>query len=93
MPPDSAELASVTVLRVRVVGGSGKVRDAGVQGDGKADVGDQVLRRRVWTGVVPVQTVVGEPVADKENMFEGEGGEKVPEYLREFVEEFNGKGA
>ncbi|PLB35649.1 pyridoxamine 5'-phosphate oxidase family protein [Aspergillus candidus] len=80
VPPDGAEMASTAVLRVRVVGGSGKIRDGGVS-DERKDSADESVTGRVWTGVVPVWETFGEPVRD------GDGRvDEVPGYLREFVE-------
>ncbi|PLN83306.1 hypothetical protein BDW42DRAFT_67445 [Aspergillus taichungensis] len=83
VPPDGAEMASTAVLRVRVVGGSGKIRDGGVS-DERKDSGDESVTGRVWTGVVPVWETFGEPVRDGD----GRVGE-VPGYLAEFVERRN----
>ncbi|PKY05951.1 hypothetical protein P168DRAFT_326250 [Aspergillus campestris IBT 28561] len=80
VPPDGAEMASTAVLRVRVVGGSGKIRDGGVS-DERKDSADESVTGRVWTGVVPVWETFGEPVRDGD----GRVGE-VPGYLAEFVE-------
>lgn len=79
VPPDGAEMASTAVLKVRVVGGSGKIRDGGVS-DERKDSADESVTGRVWTGVVPVWETFGEPVRDGD----GRVGE-VPGYLAEFV--------
>ena len=60
-PPDKAEMASTTILKVKIVNGSGKIRTGG-PGDEKKDTERQDLLDRVWTGVVPVWETVGEPV-------------------------------
>lgn len=54
VPPTSAEIRSTGVLKVKVVGGSAKVRVGGPSED-RADLGDKELRRQVWTGVVSVR--------------------------------------
>lgn len=78
VPPDGAEMASTTILRVRVVNGSGKVRENG-PGDDKKDIAREDLLERVWTGVIPIWETVGEPVAG------GAGRVKeAPEHLRAF---------
>ncbi|ETN44310.1 uncharacterized protein HMPREF1541_10490 [Cyphellophora europaea CBS 101466] len=79
VPPKSAEMSSTGILRIRVEGGSGKVRN-GVAHDEREDEEDEALRGRVWTGVVPVMEVYGEPVAD-----EGNKVANVPEYLSRYV--------
>ncbi|PGH14996.1 hypothetical protein AJ79_02676 [Helicocarpus griseus UAMH5409] len=85
VPPNNAEMASTTILRVRIVDGSGKIRDGGVSDD-KKDVEDEEVTGRVWTGVVPVYQVLGEPIAAKGNRVE-----EVPAHVREFVEAVNEK--
>ena len=82
-PPDAAELASTALLRVRIVAGSGKVRKGG-PGDEKKDLERDELKKRIWTGVVPVWEQCGEPVKGGA----GEVGE-VPDYLAEAVRERN----
>jgi uncharacterized protein len=87
VPPTSAELSSTAILRVRVVGGSGKVRVGGPR-DEKKDVdmldeeGGGLWREKVWTGVVPVWEHFGDPIT----VGEGEV-EEVPGHVREFVGE------
>ncbi|KAI2609908.1 uncharacterized protein GGS25DRAFT_530906 [Hypoxylon fragiforme] len=83
VPPSPAEMQSTSVLRVRVAAGSAKTRAGGPKDD-RSDLADQELRARVWTGVLPVHYVVERPVAG-----EGNRVDRVPEYLEEFVREFN----
>lgn len=83
VPPDAGEMASTSVLRVRIVAGSAKVRFGG-PGDEAKDLGDEGLLGRVWTGVVPVWTTMGEPVAGAYNRV----GE-VPGYIEEWRGEGN----
>lgn len=78
VPPDAGELASTTILRVRIVSGSGKIRK-GEPHDDKKDLVRDDLMKKVWTGVVPVWQTVGEPVAGKANRVS-----ETPEYLRDF---------
>ena len=85
-PPNAGELASTSVLRVKLVAGSAKVR-AGGPNDDKADMNDDEVRGRVWTGVVPVSRKLGEPIESGYNR----AGE-VPGYIRSFVEEENEEG-
>lgn len=82
-PPDKAEMASTTILKVKIVNGSGKIRTGG-PGDEKKDTERADLLQRVWTGVVPMWETVGEPVAG------GEGRVKeVPEHVRAFRDDTN----
>ena len=82
-PPDKAEMASTTILKVKIVNGSGKIRTGG-PGDEKKDSERADLLQRVWTGVVPMWETVGEPVAG------GEGRvEEVPEHVRAFRDDTN----
>ncbi len=82
-PPNAAEMQSTSVLRVRISAGSAKVRTGGPH-DEKADMEDGGLVERVWTGVVPVYSVLGEPVAGGYNKLE-----EVPEYLEGWRGEVN----
>lgn len=66
VPPDNAEMQSTSILRVRVVGGSGKVRVGGPR-DEQKDLKREDLRDSVWTGVIPVYEHFGHPVPHKEN--------------------------
>ncbi|KAL2262054.1 hypothetical protein VTK26DRAFT_2617 [Humicola hyalothermophila] len=83
VPPNAAELGSTSVLRVRVKTASAKVR-AGGPHDERGDMEDEAVRERVWTGVVPVWSVMGEPVEAGYNRVEG-----VPGYLEEWRTEMN----
>ncbi|KAB5566647.1 hypothetical protein GE09DRAFT_743086 [Coniochaeta sp. 2T2.1] len=85
-PPNAGEMASTSVLRVKLVAGSAKVR-AGGPNDDKGDMNDEEVRERVWTGVVPVSRKLGEPVGSGYNRVA-----EVPGYIREFVEEANEEG-
>ncbi|KAF2125775.1 hypothetical protein P153DRAFT_298994, partial [Dothidotthia symphoricarpi CBS 119687] len=60
-PPTKAEMASTSVLRVRVQTASAKVRAGGPSED-RVDAADGGLRERVWTGVVPYWGTWGEGV-------------------------------
>lgn len=83
-PPSPAELKATGVLRVRVETASVKTR-AGGPGDDRADLADEKLVERVWTGVVPRYDVLGSPVAAESNRVE-----RVPEYLADWVADANG---
>lgn len=82
-PPTKGEMASTQILRVRVESGSGKVRE-GVPTDEKADVEDEEVVGSVWTGVVPMYEVMGEPVPGPYNKVRD-----VPDHVRVWREEGN----
>ncbi|KAL3443652.1 hypothetical protein BJX65DRAFT_284889 [Aspergillus insuetus] len=79
VPPDKAEMSSTVILKVKVVDGSGKIRDGGVS-DEKKDKDNQEVTDRVWTGVVPVWETFGEPIPDPLNKVE-----TVPEYISSYI--------
>ncbi|KAI1272081.1 hypothetical protein F5Y07DRAFT_392293 [Xylaria sp. FL0933] len=83
VPPNKAEMQSTSILRVRIDSGSAKIRSGGPS-DERGDLGDEGLLGRVWTGVVPLHYMFGEPVPGPYNKLE-----KVPDYLDEFVRESN----
>jgi nitroimidazol reductase NimA-like FMN-containing flavoprotein (pyridoxamine 5'-phosphate oxidase superfamily) len=79
VPPDRAEMSSTVILKVRVVDGSGKIRDGGVSDERKDYDNDQVTSS-VWTGVVPVWETFGTPVPS------GDGKvSDVPEYITSYI--------
>jgi uncharacterized protein len=85
LPPDGAEMQSTSILKVKVVGGSGKVRVGGPR-DERKDLERMEIREKVWTGVIPVWEQLGDAVP-----FEM-GGEAVgnlvkgvPEHVSEYV--------
>jgi nitroimidazol reductase NimA-like FMN-containing flavoprotein (pyridoxamine 5'-phosphate oxidase superfamily) len=79
VPPNAAEMQSTSVLRVKIASGSAKIRSGGPH-DERGDMEDREVMDRVWTGVVPVYTVLGEPVAGGYNRVAG-----VPEYLEGWI--------
>lgn len=83
IPPNKGELASTSVLRVKIVAGSAKIRTGGPNDD-KADLADEDVLDRVWTGVVPVYQTVGEPIASGYNRVT-----EVPGYIEEWRKEGN----
>ncbi|KAI8961216.1 hypothetical protein F5Y11DRAFT_239531 [Daldinia sp. FL1419] len=83
VPPNAAEMQSTSVLRVKISAGSAKLR-TGSTNDEKADKENSELLDKVWTGVVPVHYTLGEPIPGPYNKVD-----KVPQYLREFVTDFN----
>ncbi|KAI1342988.1 hypothetical protein F5Y15DRAFT_412655 [Xylariaceae sp. FL0016] len=84
VPPNGAELSSTAVLRVRVAAGSAKIR-SGMPSDEKADMADEAVTGRVWTGVVPVSLQMGEPMAGPYNVVA-----KTPAYIEDWRTEMNG---
>ncbi|ODH48753.1 hypothetical protein GX48_05078 [Paracoccidioides brasiliensis] len=83
VPPNKTEMTSTTILRVRIVDGSAKIRDGGVS-DEKHDQEDKELTAKVWTGVVPVWQVMGEPIPAPRNEVK-----EVPAHIGEYVERVN----
>ncbi len=82
-PPDNAEMVSTTILKVKVVNGSGKIRTGG-PGDEKKDTDREDLLESVWTGVVPIWEHVGDPVAGGASRVK-----EVPEHVRAFQADVN----
>jgi nitroimidazol reductase NimA-like FMN-containing flavoprotein (pyridoxamine 5'-phosphate oxidase superfamily) len=82
-PPEDGELASTSILRVKVVDGSGKIRDGAVS-DEKKDYKNEELTGRIWTGVVPVWETFGEPVPSAQNKVK-----EVPEHISTYVASSN----
>ncbi|KAL8787162.1 MAG: hypothetical protein Q9213_002378 [Squamulea squamosa] len=82
-PPESGELSSTTILRVRIVSGSGKIRD-GEPHDDKKDLERTDVTSKVWTGVIPVWETLGAPIASENNRVEG-----IPDHIRSFIDKVN----
>ncbi|EAW06624.1 pyridoxamine 5'-phosphate oxidase family protein [Aspergillus clavatus NRRL 1] len=83
VPPDNAEMSSTVILKVKVVDGSGKIRDGGVS-DERKDKTNEDVTSRVWTGVVPVYEVFGDPVPSPENKVS-----KVPDHITTYIAGMN----
>jgi len=82
-PPDGAEMASTTILKVKIVNGSGKIRTGG-PGDEKKDTEREDVVSKTFTAVVPVWETYGEPVRG------GAGRvDDVPEHVQTFISETN----
>lgn len=75
-------MASTTILKVKIVNGSGKIRTGG-PGDERKDTEREDLLQTVFTGVVPMWETVGEPVAG------GAGRAEEPEHVRAFRTMYN----
>ena len=84
-PPDGSEMASTTILKVRIVSGSGKIRNDGPN-DEKKDTEREDVTSRVWTGVLPVWETVGQPVVGGAGRVTG-----IPEHVSNFREDTNAK--
>ncbi len=82
-PPDGGELGATAILRVTVVGGSGKISDQGPN-DKKEDFEREDVTSRVWTGIAPVWEVIGDPIPTKTNAVK-----VLPDYMDSFVREEN----
>lgn len=82
-PPDASEMASTTILKVRVLSGSGKIRSGGPNDDNK-DADREDITSRVWTAVLPMYETIGQPVI-------GGAGQasEVPEHVSNFMEDKN----
>ncbi|KAM7202477.1 hypothetical protein V8F33_002697 [Rhypophila sp. PSN 637] len=83
VPPTPAEMSSTSILRVKISAGSAELHSGGPSDD-RFDLDNQDLTQKVWTGVVPVYTTLGEPVPGHYNQVE-----QVPDYLGDFVKEQN----
>lgn len=86
LPPTKTEMTSTQILRVRIMDASAKVR-SGEPHDDRADMKNEEMRKKVWTGVIPTWTQFGEPKAGEGNLVA-----KVPEYIKEFVKKENAFG-
>ena len=82
-PPDGGELGATAILRVKIDGGSGKIRDGGPN-DKKEDLEADDVTSRVWAGVAPVWEVIGQPIPTKTNAVND-----LPNYIDRFVREEN----
>lgn len=82
LPPTKAELQSTGILKVRIASGSAKIR-AEQAHDDKNDMENKVMRDSVWTGVLPIQQTIGEPLVSPYNRVD------VPGYISEFIKDFN----
>lgn len=80
-PPDGAEMQSTNILRVKVVSGSGKVREGGPHDEAKDEKREDITSS-TWVGVVPVYETLGQPVPSSSNRVA-----ELPEYLKTYVNE------
>ncbi|KAF2008059.1 hypothetical protein P154DRAFT_419743 [Amniculicola lignicola CBS 123094] len=80
VPPDGAEMQSTRILKMKITGASGKVRE-GVPEDERKDMKREDVLDSVWTGVIPVYEKLGEPQPGPYNRVK-----EVPEHVRKFVD-------
>ncbi|KAI1864722.1 hypothetical protein JX265_008446 [Neoarthrinium moseri] len=83
VPPTKGEMASTGLLRVTIEAGSAKIR-SGMPGDERFDLENAEVTGRVWTGVVPVWSAMGDPMPGPDNKVE-----HVPGYITDFVKDGN----
>ncbi|KAJ5946946.1 hypothetical protein N7454_003785 [Penicillium verhagenii] len=70
VPPDRAEMSSTVILKVKIIDGS--------------DADNADITNRIWTGVVPVWEMFGEPVSS-----DGNKVTEVPEHIASFIAKKN----
>lgn len=86
VPPNGAEMASTSVLKVAISTGSAKIR-SGPPGDDRADMEDPDVVDNVWTGVVPVYQTLGDVIPGPYNKVQD-----VPGYIANAVKDANDTG-
>jgi uncharacterized protein len=85
VPPDGAEMQSTRILKLRITGASGKVRE-GIPEDERKDMKRDDILDTVWTGVIPVYEKLGDPQPGPYNRIKS-----VPAHVGDFVKEENKK--
>ncbi|KAH8816309.1 hypothetical protein F5884DRAFT_217453 [Xylogone sp. PMI_703] len=83
VPPTKTEMTSTQILKVSIVTASAKIR-SGAPSDDRADMKNDELRSRVWTGVVPSWTAFGDPIPSAENRVG-----TIPAHVQDFVRKEN----
>ncbi|KIW21408.1 hypothetical protein PV08_01988 [Exophiala spinifera] len=81
VPPVSAEMSATSILKVKVVGGSGKIRVGGPR-DEKKDTDQAQLVDSIWTGVIPVYEHFADPVPGRDNKVDA-----VPDHVVKYAKE------
>jgi uncharacterized protein len=84
-PPDAAEMQSTVIMRVKIVSGSGKIRDGGPNDELK-DKNRDDLTGTIWTGVISVWETFGDPVPGPLNRVE-----QVPPHVTHHIADINQK--
>lgn len=82
-PPTKAELTSTGVLKMRIETASVKTR-TGQAEDERADLRNEEVVGKTWTGVVPTYLTLAEPVPNADNRVK-----VLPEYLADWVADAN----
>lgn len=82
-PPESSEITSTRILKVRIDSASAKINDGGVKSS-KKDLSNPEVADRVWTGIIPVYEVLGKPVSAETNKVPD-----VPAYIENYRKDFN----
>ncbi|KAF2110818.1 hypothetical protein BDV96DRAFT_650436 [Lophiotrema nucula] len=80
VPPDGAEMQSTRILKLKISGASGKVRE-GVPEDERKDMKREDVLDSVWTGVIPIYEKLGEPQPGPYNRIK-----KIPDHVSNFVD-------
>lgn len=83
IPPDGAEMQSTRILKLKITGASGKVRE-GVPNDERKDMKREEVLDTVWTGVIPVYEKLGDPQPGPYNRLS-----EIPDHVKSFVQEQN----
>ena len=63
--------------------GSGKIRDGGVS-DERKDADNEEITSKIWTGVVPVWEIYGEPIPSGDSKMS-----EVPEHITSYIAKKN----
>ncbi|KAK0547688.1 hypothetical protein OC846_003944 [Tilletia horrida] len=87
VPPNSTEMTSTKILKVKISSASSKIR-AAEPSDEKYDVERSDVIDHVWTGVVPIHQSFGEPIPSSYNKVKD-----VPPNLTEYIAKANEDGS
>lgn len=87
VPPTKTEMKSTTVLRIRIVSASAKIRAYGPGAEDRKDLKDESVSGRVWTGVVPIWEHYGDGVEGPKNLVK-----TIPGYIDGWIREKNREG-
>jgi nitroimidazol reductase NimA-like FMN-containing flavoprotein (pyridoxamine 5'-phosphate oxidase superfamily) len=79
IPPDAAEMQSTRIMKMTISSASGKVRE-GVPNDETKDLKRDDVLDKVWTGVIPLYEICGEPQPGPYNRVKS-----VPEHVEGFI--------